>query len=40
MVRAAGWTGLSEVEIFSDEWNARDPADTLAVLAERYAALD
>ncbi len=40
MVRAAGWTGLSEVEIFSDEWNARDPSDTLAVLASNYQALD
>ncbi len=40
LVRAAGWTGLTEVEIFSDEWNARDPAETLAVLARNYRALD
>jgi sugar phosphate isomerase/epimerase len=40
MVRAAGWAGLSEVEIFSDEWNARGPAETLAALARNYGALD
>lgn len=39
MVRAAGWTGLTEVEIFSDDWGRRDPAETLRVVAERYAAL-
>lgn len=40
MVRAAGWTGLTEVEIFSDDWGRRDPEETLRAVAERYAALD
>jgi sugar phosphate isomerase/epimerase len=40
MVRAAGWSGLTEVEIFSDEWNRRGPAETLATLARNYQALD
>jgi sugar phosphate isomerase/epimerase len=39
MVRAAGWTGLTEVEIFSDEWNRRDPAETLAALVRNFRAL-
>ncbi len=39
MVREAGWTGLTEVEIFSDDWGRRDPAETLRVVAERFSAL-
>lgn len=39
LVRAAGWKGLVEVEIFSDRWGSGDPAVTLRICAERYCAL-
>ncbi|MFO1070826.1 MAG: sugar phosphate isomerase/epimerase family protein [Geminicoccaceae bacterium] len=38
-VRAAGYAGLTEIEIFSDDWGKRDPAETLRVCAKRYAAI-
>ena len=40
LVRTAGWRGLTEVEIFSDDWGRRDPAETLAVLTRNFLALD
>ena len=39
LVTAAGYRGLVEVEIFSDDWGGRDPAETLRVCAERWLAL-
>jgi sugar phosphate isomerase/epimerase len=39
LVAAAGYGGLVEVEIFSDDWGRRDPAETLRVCAERWLAL-
>ena len=39
LVSAAGYEGLVEVEIFSDDWGRRDPAETLRVCAERWLAL-
>ena len=39
LVAAAGYSGLVEVEIFSDDWGRRDPAETLCVCAERWLAL-
>ena len=38
-VLQAGWRGLVEVEIFSDRWSRLNPAETLRVCAERFAAL-
>jgi sugar phosphate isomerase/epimerase/transposase len=39
LVADAGWRGLTEVEIFSDRWSRIDPAVTLGVCVERFAAL-
>ncbi|MGD9510454.1 MAG: sugar phosphate isomerase/epimerase family protein [Geminicoccaceae bacterium] len=39
LVSAAGYRGMTEVEIFSDDWGRRDPAETLRVCAERWLAL-
>ncbi len=36
MVRAQGYDGLNEVEIFSRDWWARDPLKVLAVCIERH----
>ena len=39
LVTTAGYRGMVEVEIFSDDWGRRDPAETLRVCAERWLAL-
>jgi sugar phosphate isomerase/epimerase len=39
LVTAAGYQGLIEVEIFSDDWGRRDPATTLQVCVERFLAI-
>ena len=39
LVAEAGYDGITEVEIFSDDWGRRDPAETLQVCAERFLAL-
>jgi sugar phosphate isomerase/epimerase len=36
LVEAAGYAGLIEVEIFSNEWWQRDPDEVLQIIAERY----
>ncbi len=39
LVEAAGYTGYSEVEIFSERnWWRRDPDEVLAIIKERYPA--
>jgi sugar phosphate isomerase/epimerase len=35
-IRAAGYTGFEEVEIFSETWWARDPDEVLDICKQRY----
>ena len=36
LVAEAGYAGMTEVEIFSDDWGRRDPAETLRTCAQRF----
>ena len=39
-VRAAGYDGPEEVEVFSRDWWSREPGEVLDAVAERYARID
>ena len=39
MVRAAGYTGPVEVEIFSEDWWAKDPAEVIDIALDRCAQI-
>lgn len=38
MVAAAGYTGMTEIELLSRRWWAEDPEDVMRVMKERHAA--